>query len=101
MVTRSFEFTINRCNQTLQDIQKRPKCKSDEEINEWIKDVNVEIWGIEEKIDYSDYSDKPFYRMNTLYNSVLLNPIQIQTNYMFLSKTMFEYLDDWVPFAKR
>ena len=44
MITNTWEFKINRCNDSLQKEMGREKCHSKEIIDEWIKDVLVEIW---------------------------------------------------------
>jgi hypothetical protein len=101
MLTHSLEFSINRCNQTLQDKLNRPNCHSDTDISEWIKDVRVELWGAENSIDFTDYSKEPYYRLNNLFTSIMLDPKQIKTTYAFLSKTVFDHLDSWLPAAGR
>ena len=35
------------------------ECKSDEEINDWIKDVQVDSWYVQERLDVNIYDKKP------------------------------------------
>ena len=80
---------------------KRPKCHTDTEITQWIKDVDVDMWGLENNIDFSDYSKEPYYKVNNLLSSVILDPSRIATTYLFFSKTVFDHLDSWMPNALR
>ena len=80
---------------------KRPKCHTDSEISQWIKDVDVDMWGLENSIDFADYSKEPYYKVNNLLSSVILDPSRIATTYLFFSKTVFDHLDSWMPYSKR
>ena len=54
MLSKRGEFKITRC-----DPAKRNDCKSDEEINEYIKDLQVEIWSTFLKFDTTIYDRYP------------------------------------------
>ena len=45
MISKTGEFSIRRCNPELRE------CKSKDEIDEFIKDLVVDIWAVFEKID--------------------------------------------------
>ena len=47
----------------------RKSCHSKKMINEWIKDVNVEIWNQQEVKDFGAYGPHPTYITNLLYLS--------------------------------
>ena len=42
----------------------REKCKSKEEIDEWVKDIDVEVWTMEKKLDHKKYGQNPEYYIN-------------------------------------
>ena len=41
-------------------------CKSEAEINEWIKDFQVDSWSVEESINFEVYNEKPIYKVMKL-----------------------------------
>ena len=49
LVTESYQFNINRC---MKKTKKGEDCHSIENINEWITDVNVEVWNMQKVIDF-------------------------------------------------
>lgn len=50
---------VRKCtNNTLQ--AGEPACKSQEEIDDFVKDVSVKTWAVQSKIDFSKYNpEKP------------------------------------------
>ena len=66
MVTKSYQFQINRCNDTLQKENGKLKCHKKEDIDAWIKDVNIEVWTKQEVIDFSAYGKDPYYTTNLI-----------------------------------
>jgi hypothetical protein len=79
----------------------RPACHKDSDITDWIKDVDIEMWGMELNIDFDEYSQEPYYKVNNLFSSIILDSSRIQTTYLFFSKTVFNHLDSWIPWAGR
>ena len=43
-------------------------------INEWIKDVQIDSWSIDQNINFNIYDEKPTYEVMKLQNSWLLTP---------------------------
>ena len=54
MIAKRAEFIISRC-----DPEKRTDCKSDEEIDEYVKDIAIDIWSTFEKYDAKKYHEYP------------------------------------------
>ena len=57
MMRKSMKFRINRC-----DDQKRigmSGCHSEEDIDEFIRDLHVTIYTIENQVDFNIYKGKP------------------------------------------
>ena len=69
MTSSNMEFSISKC---VDGIYPNVKCKSPEQIYEFIKDLEINMWKIEEKIDFSDYNDPPtFERMKPMLSDYL------------------------------
>ena len=66
------DFKINRCNDTLQKELGREKCHPKPIIDEWIKDINVEIWSNEKNIDMTKYGPDPTYEDDYMHDIYLL-----------------------------
>lgn len=52
------EFAIERC-----DRKKHTYCESDEMIDKFISDLQVDTWVFQEKIDYLKYHVKPIFKI--------------------------------------
>lgn len=86
-------FEIDRC-----DSSKRT-CASDSDITDYLEDLNVEAWALQEKMDFSLYNGKEKPIFNTmeiftsdLMNSYLQNIIPEQTFY--ISRNSIYTIDD-------
>ena len=62
LITHSYQFQINKCHE-------RKYCKSENEINEWIEDVDVEVWVMQRRLDHHLYGPEPDYIVNELVKS--------------------------------
>ena len=69
MVSKSFGFYIERCKNV---IGSKSMCKTDTEINEFIKDIDITGWNIHEEIDFSIYGKKPTFKVMTIWGQWLL-----------------------------
>ena len=49
------EFKIVRCNDTKREAEGKSSCKSEEDIDDYVKDIQVETWTIQNSIDFSKY----------------------------------------------
>ena len=79
----------------------RPKCHSEHIINEWIEDVDVQVWSTSKKIDSEKYGQNPDYFVNSLISSRIVNPNTSYNNYLYIEKHSFDNLDNWLPFSDR
>ena len=64
---RSITFGLNiaRCNPEIQKQRKLKPCYSTGKINNWVKTLSVEMWNIEQNMDFSSFGKKPTYAVNT------------------------------------
>ena len=67
----------------------REDCHNKTVINEWIKDINVEIWTMQKVIDFEKYGSDPTYFTNMIYTSRLLDPLKIFIEYLYIGKHMY------------
>jgi len=74
-------------------------CYTPEEINEWMGDVEVDMWNMQKVIDFEKYGLNPTYWTNMIYTSNLLDPRLIITNYIYIAKHTFDNVDSWLPFT--
>jgi hypothetical protein len=58
IISSHFEFEINKCvNETYPDVI----CKTPGQIDEYIKDIEINIWKFERNIDFYSYSLPPTF----------------------------------------
>ena len=55
MVSKSFTFTINRCD-PLKNV-----CASKKEIDEFISDLQVDSWSKNQDIDFNEFEKRPTF----------------------------------------
>ena len=55
MESKAFTFTIKRCN------PKVSECASKEEIDEYIKDIQVDSWALNEELDFNEFVKRPTF----------------------------------------
>ena len=58
MVVKSGILKISKC-----DSKQNSNCKSNSEINAWIKDLQIDTWAIYEKVNFGNYDSKPTFRV--------------------------------------
>ena len=70
MTSKSFSFNIDRCNPKNR-AGKKP-CKSKEEIDKFIFDVQLDIFQYYEKIDFLKFNEKPVFKMFEIVSTSVL-----------------------------
>lgn len=91
MISQNIVFRIDRC------IPKDGKiCKSNKEIDDFVYDIEVGLWAIEEKFDteHMDEGIRPTFYANDLIDRVLLNTGAIQIVNSYLSRNVVETYDN-------
>lgn len=83
MVAKHLQFSIRRCNQHERKPGQRP-CKQSHEIDEYIKDIQVDSWVIQQRIDFSLYEVKPIQVGMQLLDTHILNNDYTAENVMTL-----------------
>jgi len=71
---------INRCNEANQKQNGRKKCHKKGDIDEFIKEVTVEIWSQQLTIDFLDSGQNPTYLTKTMQKQQLLDPNRYLNN---------------------
>ena len=79
MLKKSISFEVNKCN--ISDRAGKTPCQKDSDINDYIRDFQVDFWVQNEKIDFSTYDKKPVFKVEELQRTVLLNDKDITHNY--------------------
>lgn len=92
MVAKHLQFSIRRCNRHERH-GKRP-CKPDHEIDEYIKDIQVDSWVIQQRIDFSMYDIKPIKTGMQLLDTHVLNNDYTAENVMTIRKHSIITEDD-------
>ena len=86
-VIKRGEFVIERC--------VGPHCETDENINKFVSDLQVDTWVFQEKIDYLKYHVKPVFKISEFLNDDLLNhPDTVTRNMIYLRKHIIDTEDD-------
>ena len=86
---KNIEFRVDRC-----DDSKRTKdqqaCASEQEINDFIYDLEIDSWIIYEMVDYSIFNKKPVYKVMEVFARTLLNKDVSQEVQMYLRQHEIE-----------
>lgn len=88
MESKSFTFTIKRCN------PKKSDCASEKEIDEFISDIQVDSWSKNEELDFNEFEKRPTFKIQGLLGSYLLNNHTIQNEMLSLREHEIEMEDD-------
>jgi predicted RNA-binding protein associated with RNAse of E/G family len=80
--------------------ENKPVCKSAEEIDEYIKDVEVQHWVVEEQIYWKIYGRKPVYTLMKQQNFQLLNPNYYYRQFVYLRKNQIETEDHYIDLGQ-
>jgi hypothetical protein len=75
----------------------RPDCHDKTTIDKWISDLDVQVWNMNKVINFGAYGPDPTYYVNKLFNSMILDPNRIISNYMFITKNIFNNVDSYWP----
>ena len=93
MIQKNFQFSIKKCNPKLRKQGDLP-CKSDAEIEEWIKDFQVDSWSVEQSINFEIYDEKPVYEVMKLQESWILQPDRTINIMLNMRLHMIEAMDN-------
>lgn len=64
MVTKNLRLTVQKCSNSTR-LPGEERCHSVEAIDEYISDVQVDAWVIQEMVDFKKYHTKPVFRTMT------------------------------------
>jgi hypothetical protein len=91
MISSSVAVKFEKCD------PKKEKCADN--MDEWLQDVQIDTWVVEDLINYLDYVERPttsvMRRLNVrIFGETLINEV-IPSQYMELAKHEFFMEDDW------
>ena len=91
MIAKSIIFSVSKCIDN---------CASDSEIKEFLKDVTVDFWTIQQKMDVSNYDGNPSYKvMDLLGQHVLSSKDSIPRETITLQRVEYETYDHYMDFG--
>lgn len=89
-------FNIEKCTSN--------DCYSSDVIDDYVKDLELNVWAINSKINFTDRVTLPAFRVQDMYHSTILNTSQevvVRRPYIYLRKNLIETEDNIVyPFSK-
>ena len=91
-VQKRVEFQILKCN-TQSEFNEVP-CKNNEAIEDYLEDIEVEIYVTNLKIDYAKYTDAPTFAVQQYVSSTLLDQKFVQTDYVNIQYNGVQMMDD-------
>lgn len=85
--------------------RNKPHCKTDAEIDKYIKGFQVDTWAIYHKIDFHNYDLQPSYKVMNIFGSTLLGTTVktgiLSTQQMQIVRHNFEMEDDLIHFGQK
>lgn len=101
MESKSVIFNIEKCNSTRNKELNLPPCKTDDEIANYVRDVELDTWVTFRKMNFSDKIGEPNFIATDIFDAIMLNADPnhiIERNYMYLRKNFQEMEDTYYPF---
>lgn len=97
MRSKSLQLEILRCNEdTFKDDNSGRKCASPSEIDDFIKDMTVDIWQEHEKMDVKDFEGEPMMHLESLLASSLLGVNFLPVKQIQILPHFVELNDDFI-----
>ena len=87
MITHNFILNFDRCNTS-----SRTDCKSDAEIDQYIKDVRIDVNAAFQIVNYEKFGSKPVTTTQDIFYSLNLgsNPGYVLRPFVYLTKNEIE-----------
>lgn len=87
MITQNFILNFDRCNTS-----SRTDCKSDAEIDQYIKDVRIDVNAAFQIVNYEKFGSKPVTTTQDIFYSLNLgsNPGYVLRPFVYLTKNEIE-----------
>lgn len=99
MKSKNFVFAIERCNS--ENAPPGVTCKSDEEIDAFAEDIQIDSWVISEKMDFHKYDDRPVFRTMENKGTFLLKHDIVPNQMVFLRTHSFATEDSWLRIGQK
>lgn len=92
---KAVEFQINRCDNDLREAKGKGPCKSETQIDEYIRDIEVETWAIHNTVDFTIYGELPVDPKMDLININVMDENFALIDNVAISKNMVYTQDDY------
>ena len=69
MYSSNLRFVVERCNKE----KMGSECKTNEEIDDFIRDIQIDQWALQMHMDFHMYDHEPIFYVNQNHGSFLLN----------------------------
>ena len=73
ILTKSLDFKIDRCDSEKRTLAGLPECYGNTEYDGFIKDLQVDTYGLDWKLDFQNFDALPVTREHHLFGKSLLN----------------------------
>ena len=93
MKSQNYQFEIHYCNSTERQEKKLSDCHNITEIQEYIQDIQINLWAAQFEIDYHTYDKRPLYINQQILKTTLLSPNEIQRSQISLIQNTYETQD--------
>ena len=78
---------ISKCDNNK---KKEKDCHSDSDINEWLRDVQIDTWTVYEKMDFQKYHERPTFRIHEKHEVFVLSEKRTIKSNVGLVKNVIE-----------
>jgi hypothetical protein len=84
--TKDFRFVVEKCNNSTYLVAGDEKCRSHDEIQSFISDVEVEAWDVRKIMEFDSYENPPYFEIQEMKTSELLGQDLLTKNYFMLAE---------------
>ena len=92
-----YQFAVQKCVNGTTAIEKT--CASQQDIDDYVSDIQVEHWVQEAHVDFSVYDKKPVFEHLSHISSNLLEPTRMDQHVTTIRVNEIETEDDWFDFG--
>ena len=83
MKSKSLEIRVSTCKNTTAN---NNHCKPQAEIDEWIKDLQIDMWATHFKMDFNKFHGQPLAQVNDIFTSSIMST-QVQPQELIYLRT--------------
>ena len=96
MINKNFMFKVSKCDQKLKKKGDLP-CKSETEINNFISNIQIDSWNIQDSISFKHYgTERPVYQTMDIFGSWLLDPAKVTSETQYFRYHKIEAMNNFL-----